>query len=541
MEMPLSILCGMEDEDIMLLNYIFSKIKQSTRSRGKPAAEETSTPVPPSLAETEQTLRERFLYSSDFKTRAFTFPGPDGKNERALLVFMDGLTDSDIINDSIIKPLMHGIRNFTPAKQNKKTKIEAINELLLSVGDLELYTDLEEGISALLNGDCVMFVEGCTQCTVISCKGYEKRSVEQPTYDISLRGPRESFTENLRTNTSLLRRRVKNTNLTFANMVVGRKTNTSICITYVEGLADPKLIAEVKRRIKYINVDLILESGYIEEYIEDSPLSIFATTGLTERPDILAGKLLEGRVAILVDGSPFALTMPFLFIEAFQNPEDYYSRTVYSSIIRFFRYAAFLMSILVPGFYVALTSFHQEIIPTSLLFNMAAASEGVPFSSFAEVMILLLVFELLKEAGIHMAKNVGQTISIVGGLVMGDAAVQAGIIGAPVVIIVSFAALSSYVVPNISNEVTILRWIFLFLGGMMGNFGLSIGVVCLSIYLSGLQSFGYNFFSPIFPCRPDDLKDTFVRAPLWMMRRRPTNMAPRDRVREDTPVPPNNE
>jgi len=525
----------------MIFNYIFQKVKEKNNTGGKPAADTPVTAVFPTVAENEQFFKDRFLNSSDFKTRVFSFKGPNGKNEKALLVFMDGLTSSKIINDSIIRPLMHGLREITPVAMNKKSKIEMINEVLLSVGEIEVFNNIEKAISGVLNGDCAMFVDGCTECTVINCKGFEKRSVEQPSYDISMRGPRESFNENLRTNTSLLRRRVKNSKLTFENMVVGRKTNTNLCLTYIDGLADAKLIEEVKRRIRYINVDMILESGYVEEYIEDSPFSIFATMGLTERPDVLAGKLLEGRVGIMVDGSPFVLTAPYIFMEAFQNPEDYYARTTYSCIVRVFRYLAFFLSILVPGLYVALTSFHQELIPASLLFNMAASSEGVPFTSFSEIAIFLLVFELLKEAGIHMPKNVGQTISIVGGLVMGEAAIQAGIIGAPVVIIIAFTAVSSFVVPTISNEVTILRWIFLFLGGFLGGYGLSIGIICLTIHITGIQSFGYSFFAPFFPCRPEDLKDTFIRAPLWVMRTRPSEMASGDRIRENTPIPPDDQ
>lgn len=522
----------------MIFNYIFQKIKDKNNTGGKPIEDQNVINVLPTVAENESFLKGRFLKSSDFKTRVFAFKGPNGKNEKARLAFMDGLTDSDIINDSIIRPLMHGLHVLTPTAMNKKNKTEMINEVLLSVGEITVSGDLEEAISGILNGDCAMFVEGSTECTIINSKGFEKRAVEQPSYDISMRGPRESFNENLRTNTSLLRRRVKNSKLTFDNMVVGRKTNTNLCITYIEGLADPKLIKEVKRRLNYINVDMILESGYIEEYIEDSPFSIFSTMGLTERPDVLAGKLLEGRIGIIVDGSPFALTAPYIFMEAFQNPEDYYARMTYTNIVRIFRYLAFFLSILVPGVYVAMTSYHQELIPTSLLFNMAASSEGVPFTSFSEIALFLLVFELLKEAGIHMPKNVGQTISIVGGLVMGDAAIQAGIIGAPVVIIIAFTAVSSFVVPMVGNEVTILRWIFLFLGGLLGGYGISIGIICLTIHITGIQSFGYSFFSPFFPCRPEDLKDTFIRAPLWAMHTRPTNMAPGDAVRENTPIPP---
>lgn len=527
----------------MLLNYILGKIKnkEMQQSKGKPKADEKVTNAFPTVAENENFLKERFLNSSDLKTRVFTFRTPGGKEEKALLVFVDGLTDTDTINENIMKPLMHGIENYTPVSMNKKSKLEIVNELLLSIGEISTTTDLEKMVSALLNADCILIIDGCAEGTIINCKGFDMRSVEQPTYEISMRGPRESFNENLRTNTALLRRRVKNSNLTFDNMVVGRKTNTNICITFIKGIVDMKLVEEIKRRIKLINVDMVLESGYIEQYIEDNPNSIFATMGYTERPDVLAGKLLEGRVGIMVDGTPFALTAPYLFVEAFQNPEDYYARTTYSSIVRVFRFLAFFMSILVPGLYVALTTYHQELIPTALLFNMAASKEGVPFSSFSEIALLLLVFELLKEAGIHMPKNVGQTISIVGGLVMGDAAVQAGIIGAPVVIIISFTAVSSYVVPTISNEITILRWIFLFLGGFLGGYGISLGIIGLTIHLTILQSFGFSFFSPFFPCRANDLKDTFIRAPLWMMRTRPHKMAPGDAVREHTPIPPDDE
>ncbi len=532
----------------MIFNYFFQKIKDRTDAAGGSdgGADKTVGAVLTSAADNERLLKELFAGSSDFVTRGFTFKGVNGESERAVLAFMDGMTSAEILNDSIIKPLMYGVRD-TPdtgsgacgGEPGNRSSIEAVNDILLSVGEIKVTSDISDAVEGILNGDCVMFIDGCGECTVMNCKGFEKRGVEQPAYDVSMRGPRESFNENLRTNTSLLRRRIKNRDLVFESTTVGRKTNTNVCIVYVNGLADAELVAEVKRRISYINVDLILESGYIEEYIEDSPFSVFATMGITERPDVLAGKLLEGRVGIMVDGSPFVLTAPYLFAEAFQNPEDYYSRTIYSSLVRIFRYIAFLLSILVPGLYVALTSFHQELIPSSLLFNMAAASEGVPFTSFAEIAIFLFVFEMLKEAGVHMPKNIGQTTSIVGGLVLGDAAVQAGIISAPAVIIISFTAVSSFMVPAINNEITLLRWIFLFLGGVLGGYGISVGIIGLTLHITGMQSFGYSFFAPFFPERVEDIKDTFVRVPLWMMRRRPTGMAHADRVRENTPIPPN--
>lgn len=529
----------------MFLEYVFSKLKYNKNTKwGRPEQETKTASVPGYIEETEKLLKERFLYSGDFVIRHLSFPGKSGKREKALIAYMDGMVRQDLLAESIIKPLIHGSGDLLSIplklsdKNRKKDKLDRINECILSIGEVKKENDFEKAVTAVLNGDCVLFLEGCEQCSIIACKGYEKRSVEQPSFDVSMRGPRESFNENLRTNTTLLRRRIKNSNLVFDNMVIGRKTSTNICVAYINGLAEPKLIKEVKKRLKKINVDMILESGYIQEYIEDSPFSIFSTIGTTERPDVLAAKLMEGRVGIIVDGSPFVLTVPFLFMEAFQNPEDYYIGIMYSGVVRFFRYLAFFLSILLPGIYVALTSFHQELIPTSLLFTIAASAEGVPFGSFAELSLFLLVFDLLKEAGIHMPKNIGQTISIVGGLVLGEAAIQAGLIGAPVVIIIAFTAVSGFVVPSIGNEITLLRWIFLFLGGLLGGFGIAVGLIGLTVHVTGLESFGYSFASPFMPCRPQDLKDTIVRAPLWMMRRRPYAMATQDKVRENTPIPP---
>lgn len=532
----------------MFLEYIFDKLKYNNNTKRSMAQkQEEQTPVPPNIDNAEQMLKERFCFSNDFVTRRLNVNYVENKSCNGLIAYMDGMVRQDLLSESIIKPLLHGrqetflLSNRSKSKNEKNSKVDKINNTILSTGEVKKEKDFEKAVEAILNGDCVLFLENSAECSIISCKGYEKRTIEQPSYEVSMRGPRESFNENLRTNTTLLRRRVKNSNLVFENLVKGRKTRTNLCITYINGLAEKKLVDEVKRRISKINVDMILESGYIEEYVEDSPFSIFATMGITERPDVLAAKLMEGRVGIIVDGSPFVLTVPFFFIEAFQNPEDYYTRTIYSGIIRIFRYLAFFLSIMVPGIYVALTSFHQELIPTSLLFTIAASSEGVPFGSFAEVSLFLLVFELLKEAGIHMPKNIGQTISIVGGLVMGEAAIQAGLIGAPVVIIIAFTAVSSFVVPTMGNEVTLLRWIFLFLGGFLGGFGIAVGIIGLTVHITGLESFGYSFASPFMPCRPEDLKDTFVRVPLWMMRRRPYGMAQGDKIRENTPIPPDRE
>lgn len=272
-------------------------------------------------------------------------------------------------------------------------------------------------------------MDGFAQCLILGSKGYEKRSVDQTDNEVVVRGPKESFTENMRTNTALLRRKVRNPGLMVETIRLGKRTETPVALVYIKGLTPEDLLTEIRRRLSTIDTDCILDSGYIEQYIEDAPFSVFPTIGHTEKPDVLAAKLLEGRAGIIVDGSPYAITMPLLFVEKFQSAEDYYIRPWFASLIRLFRYFSFAISILTPALYVSLTTFHQELLPTKLLYSVAAAREGVPFGAFFEAIFMLVMFEILREAGIRLPKPVGQTIGIVGALIMGESAVSAGIVG----------------------------------------------------------------------------------------------------------------
>jgi spore germination protein KA len=298
---------------------------------------------------------------------------------------------------------------------------------MLSVGDIRESDDLMEAVDGCLAGDAVFFADGFHKALVISCKGYETRSITEPQTESVIRGPREGFTENLRTNTALLRRKIRNAALTMETTTLGKRTGTAICLAYLKGVASPTLIEEIKNRLKDIDTDSILESGYIEQYIEDAPFSVFATVGSTEKPDVAAAKILEGRAAILVDGTPFVLTAPMLFVENFQMAEDYYTRILFSSLVRIVRFSAYAISLLAPAIYVALTTFHQELIPTALLFTMIAAREGIPFPAVLEAGLMVVAFEILKEAGIG-CKTRRPGHQIVGALIMGEAAVSAGLI-----------------------------------------------------------------------------------------------------------------
>jgi spore germination protein KA len=311
--------------------------------------------------------------------------------------------------------------------------------------------------------------------------------------------------------------------LLLKNRKIGRATQTNVSIMYIRGIADEKVIEEVNLRLARIDTDSILESGYIEEFIQDQPYTIFPTIQNTERPDVIAGSLLEGRVAILIDGTPHVLLVPSLFIQYLQAAEDYYQRADISTLIRTLRYFCLFIATLVPALYIALTTFHQEMLPTQLLISLAAQREGVPFPAFVEGLIMEATYEILREAGIRMPRAVGQAVSIVGTLVIGQAAVEAGIISATMIIVVSITAISSYVIPefDMSIAIRITRFLFMGLAAVFGLFGIFVGIVALLLHLSSLRSFGVPYMAPVGPFILSNQKDVILRVPHPYMTTRP--------------------
>lgn len=456
----------------------------------------------------------------------------------AALIYIDGLINYDIINSNIIKPLMQFDGefdcNFIPDRFNIKDLMHRI----IYAGEMHEFDNFKDVIDGCLSGDAVLLVEGLDQALDVSSKGWDKRSVTEPQTEAVIRGPREGFTENFRTNTALIRRKIKSPLLRMDHMEIGKQTKTRICVAYLKDIAKPELIKTIKDRLQNINTDSILETGYIEQYIEDSPFSIFSTIGYSEKPDVVAAKMLEGRAAIIVDGTPFVLTAPKLFIENFQSAEDYYSRTFHASLIRIIRYIAFFITMLGPSLYVAFSAYHQELIPTTLLFTMAQSREGVPFPAFFEAFIMILTFEILNEAGLRMPRPIGQAVSIVGALVIGEAAVSAGFVGAPIVIIIAITAVSGFVIPVIDYSMSILRLIFVVLSAIMGGYGIIIGFLGLLIHLASLTSFGTPFMGYIAPSQPGLFKDVFIRTFLWKMKKRPHGIVYKNIVRQDFKYPP---
>lgn len=513
--------------------YWFAR-KQEVPDRQKAKIEKDDT-ISKNLTEVINTLKNETLESNDVIIREILIGRV--QHIKGAIVFIDGMAKVDVINDDVIKPLLFKAVFEDIEAENDDCFIHYIINSVIPANEVELVDSLSGAMNGFLNGDVVLFIDGMAKAIIINSKGWEKRTVTEPGSEAVVRGPRESFVENLRTNSSLIRRKIRNSALTIESMVIGRKTRTNVSIAYINGVAKPELINEVKRRLKGISTDSVLESGYIEQLIEDAPGSIFATIGYTEKPDVAAAKILEGRVAILVDGTPFVLTAPFVLLESFQAAEDYYFRPYFATITRIVRMIGYLVTIMAPALYVATSTYHQELIPTSLLITFAQAREGVPFPAFVESLIMIITFEILREAGIRLPRPVGQALSIVGALVIGESAVSAGIIGAPMVIVVAITAVSGFLVPNQNDSAVVLRFIMLILSATLGGFGITLGLLGALVHMSGLESFGYPFLSPMSPFDIEDSKDTVIRAPLWMMISRPKGMAA-DEQRREYDVPP---
>ncbi|MDD2418212.1 MAG: spore germination protein [Oscillospiraceae bacterium] len=519
------------------LRYGFFRLTEQNNHPPKPEDDSKKTQetlISGNLTADLEYIRKLLGTSSDIKMHEFRY-GEDFQLKGAL-VFVDGLVSNEILTESIMKPLIMN-RNLSPFQTSSMQKtLDTVRQTILCSGDItEKYT-IGELVESCLSGDTVFLSEGFDKALIISSKGWEKRSITEPQTESVVRGPREGFTENFRTNTALIRRRIKSANLRLDHMSIGEKTDTNVCVAYIDGVADPNIVDTVKARLKSINTDAIMDSGYIEQYIEDHPFSLFPTVGYSEKPDVITARMLEGRVAIISDGSPFVTTAPMLLLESFQTSEDYYIRPYFASLLRIFRYLAFIITVSAPAFFIALTTYHQELIPTTLLLTIISAREGTPFPATLEAIILILSFEILREAGVRLPRPLGQAISIVGALVMGEAAVTAGLVGAPMVITIAITAVAEFAVPDQSEAASILRIIFLVLASVLGAYGIALGFLGVLIHLASLKSFGVPYCTNL--TFNHNMQDSYIRMPLWFMSKRPKAIVGQDKTRNKTNTPP---
>lgn len=436
------------------------------------------------------------------------------RHKEIVIVYVDGLTDKDLIDRDIIMPL-------------KSQQFDGNIDLSIRAAFKKIY-DQDLIIKNILEGNAIVYYADASYAISIDFKKWDKRAVDVPEAEGVTIGPKEGFTENLQTNLSLIRRKLKTPNLYVEDMVLGRQTNTRIAIIYLKDIVNKSVLKELKKRLESIDVDSILETGQIEQFIEENPFSIISGIGITQKPDVAAARMLEGRVIIICDGTPHALTIPELFVETLHKSEDYYIRTLYANFIRFLRLFAITIGILLPGFALAVLTYSQEMLPYTFLISFIQSTEGTPLPEAAELMFLGISFELLKEAGLRMPKAVGSAITIVGALIIGDVAVSAGIVGAPSVIIIAMTAVASLLVVDLNEFVTIYRFVFILLGAVMGVVGISAGVFFLLIQLISTKSFGIPVLSSF---SKKELKDSILRFPLKKLNFRPISVAKNNRKR----------
>lgn len=526
----------------MKLNKLFKKNKIKKDHWDDVKIKVDSEHLSTKVSEVLEGIKSTMGNSSDIVTRSFK-TGKDGSIEMGI-AYTDGLADKTFVQDFIIEPLMTDLRiaQLDIAVTRNANLFEVIRDFNLIGGDMKEITDLKTLYTHLLSGDTIVLVGGYSKGFAVSSRGWEGRGVQEPSSQTVVRGPKDGFSETLRTNTSLIRRRIKNTDLWIETLPVGERTQTDVAILYIKDIANEKIVDEIRNRIKKIKTDAILESGYIEEMIQDETYTIFPTIHNSERPDAASAALLEGRIVIIVDGTPFVLIAPAVFVQFFQSSEDYYQRADISTLLRLLRFFCLFLALITPSAYVAVTTFHQEMLPTRLLINLAAQREGVPFPAVIEALMMEITFEILREAGVRMPRAVGSAISIVGALVLGQAAVEAGIVSAAMVIIVSLTAISSFVCPsfNMAIAIRMLRFVFMFLAATFGLFGIIIGLIIMVAHLASLRSFGVPYLSPMAPFIAADQKDVFVRVPHWRMFTRPRLISQKDIVsgNTDEPKPP---
>lgn len=508
-----------------MFRYIYRKIRcsllkniEKRMHQDALAGKNNSEPIFPDLKRNLEAIKGILHNSSDVTIHEFNF-GHDRRFKGAV-IFINSMADKGEINKNILEPLMYGALLLKKDADIDFTDIDCVRKNLIPITDSRKVTLFNDLIECLLAGSTILLIDGSKEALVINSGKRESRAIDEPVTEVVVRGPREGFNENVNVSIALIRRKIKDPDLCVEKMIIGDKSKTDVYIVYIKSVADPKLIEEVRRRLNRIKIDAILESGYIEQFIEDSSYSIFPTVSNSEKPDRVAAKILEGRAAILVDGTPFALIVPMLFIESFQSSEDYYSRPFHASIMRIVRFLSYIISILGPAIYVALTVFHQEMIPTQLLISIAEGREKVPFPAILEAFLMMFTFDILREAGVRLPKSVGQTIGIVGAIVLGRASVEAGLISPIMVIVVSSTAIASFTVPAQTDSGTILRYIYLVLAGLAGGFGVIMGLLVTLFHMASLRSFGVPYLWPVVPFDFSSLKDVFIRMPLWKLKKR---------------------
>ena len=420
-------------------------------------------------------------------------------------IFIDNLCDSKFISEYIFNPLIQNKIDTVDLEYIKKDILPAN-----SIGDIN---SNEEAVSHILSGDLVLIFSLSNKAIYCEAKGFVKRSVGVPSTENVIKGPREGFTESFVDNVSMIRRKIKNTNLKFESLILGNKSNTVVVLCFIEGVAPVKLVDYIRKKVINIKIEFILDTNYIEEELKDKHTA-FDTIGTTEKPDVVASKLLEGKIAIIVDGTPFVITAPYFLIDNFQTPEDYYSNKNFANLSRVMRVLSFCLASLLSGIYLAISTFHFSLIPTVIALRLSLSRAGVPFPTVVELLLMTFFFQLLREAGIRLPQVIGQSMSIVGALILGDAAVGAGLASQSTIVIVALSSIASFLVPKLYGALSIWNIIIIMFSSVLGLPGFYIGVFIFMSHMAGLESCGYPYLFPFGTLESFKLRDILVRKDL---------------------------
>lgn len=460
------------------------------------------------IKQNEQYIKYYFSNCFDLTLREVSFFNIGSK--KALVVYLEGLVPKELIEEFLISKLNSEVTDSCTHDEFELIKYK------LGINDSQVHEGIQDTVKVVASGNPVIFVDGMEKCFEVDLSTPQGRNITEPTTESVTRGPREGFTESLTQNTILIRKKIKSCDLKMEKLKIGKQTNTDVAITYLYNKVNKKVLAELKRRLKSIDIESVLDTNYIEEYISDSYVSIFPMVFRTEKPDIAAAKILEGKIIIIADGSPVVLSVPVLFVEFLHAGEDYYIKYSSATLNRVVRFISLIITVILPSIYVSLITFHQELIPTSLIISVISSRQNVPLPALWENILMLVSFEIMREAGVRMPKVLGPAINIVGALVLGDAAVKAGIVGTATVVVVAITAITKFTIPSMELEVpiVIIRFFLMLLSGYMGLVGLVCGILLVGMRLVSIRSFGVPYMFPICPFSITMNEDEILRAPM---------------------------
>ncbi|MDQ0242839.1 spore germination protein KA [Bacillus fengqiuensis] len=494
------------------------------------------SPVSVDLNEIEEQLKSVFGETVDFSINRISIERMSG-----FLCYLDSMTNSTLISADILEPI--NIHNHSANYILEEQGVTRFMDCIFTGMTKEIVTEQSRAIELLLRGYCVLYLEERTEAIALKVQNIQYRSITEPTSQTTIRGPKDAFTESAQTNISLIRRRIKNPALRFKGLEIGTDAPTGVYIGYLNDVANSGIVQELRNRLQKANMNAVPLSGMLEEFITDQTMTPFPLIYHTERPDTIAAGIMEGKIAVIVEEAPFVLLVPAIFSDFFRVSEDYVQPFMMVSFIRFIRYISFMLSLVLPSIYVGVITYHQELIPTPLLISIIAQREGVPFPTVVEAFIMELTFEILREAGVRMPRAIGMTVSIVGGLVIGQAAVEAGLISNIMVIVVSLTAIAGFVSPvySFSMAARLLRFVFMIVGASTGLYGIMLGLMIMVCHLNSLRSFGVNYMTDITNFRLSNQKDMILRLPAWLMRTRPSFLQTKRPVKQphaQRPAPP---